>query len=88
MSLKEDTPSPHTRSGYVGVAPKRGKWYAYITYQGKRYHLGTYSNIDDAVKARARAKELVMEDARQLLAEFEASPAFSRLQKPKRGVYV
>lgn len=71
VSLKDDERKPDTRSGYTGVAPKRDKWYAHITYRGRRYHLGTYSNIDDAIKARARAKELVMEDARQLLADFE-----------------
>lgn len=72
MSLKEDERKPDTRSGYTGVSPKRDKWCAYITYRGKRYHLGTYSNIEDAVKARARAKEHVMEDAQKLLADFEA----------------
>ena len=71
MSLKEDEKKTDTLSGYTGVSPKRDKWYAHITYRGKRYNLGTYSNIEDAVKARARAKELVMEDAQQLLVLFE-----------------
>ena len=72
LSLKEDVEKPDTRSGYTGVAPKGDSWYAYITYQGKRYYLGTYSRLEDAVKARARAKELVMEDAQRLLPEYEA----------------
>ena len=72
VSLKEDRRKPDTLSGYTGVSPKRDKWCAHITYRGKRYHLGTYSNLEDAVKARARAKELVMEDALQLLEVFEA----------------
>lgn len=71
LSLKEDTKKPDTLSGYTGVSPKRDKWFARITYRGKRYNLGTYSNIEDAIKARARAKELVMEDAQQLLELFE-----------------
>lgn len=71
LSLKEDEKKTDTRSGYTGVSPKRDKWYAHITYRGKRYHLGTYSNMEDAVKARARAKEMVMEDALQLLGDFE-----------------
>ena len=71
QSLKEDAPRSDNLSGYVGVSPKRDKWVAHITYRGKRYHLGTYSNIEDAVKARARAKELVMEDAEKLLEYFE-----------------
>lgn len=72
MSLKEDERKMDTISGFTGVSPKRDKWIAYITYRGKRYNLGTYSNLEDAVKARARAKELVMEDAQQLLAVYEA----------------
>lgn len=71
QSLKEDAPRSDNLSGYVGVSPKRDKWFAHITYRGKRYHLGTFSNIEDAVKARARAKELVMEDAEKLLEYFE-----------------
>lgn len=71
QSLKEDAPSSDNLSGYVGVSPKRDKWYAHITYRGKRYHLGTYSNIEDAIKARVRAKELVMEDAQKLLEYYE-----------------
>ena len=71
MSLKEDEKKADTLSGYTGVSPKRDKWYAHITYRGKRYNLGTYSNIEDALTARARAKELVMEDAQQLLKLFE-----------------
>lgn len=72
MSLREDVKKPGTLSGYTGVSPKRGKWYAHITYRGKRYNLGTYSTLEEAVKARARAKQLVMEDAQLLLADFEA----------------
>lgn len=71
LSLKEDAKSSDNLSGYVGVSPKRDKWFAHITYRGKRYNLGTYSNIEDAVKARARAKELVMEDAEKLLVFYE-----------------
>ena len=71
QSLKEDAPRSDNLSGYVGVSPKRDKWFAHITYRGTRYHLGTYSNIEDAIKARARAKELVMEDAQKLLEYFE-----------------
>ena len=71
LSLKEDEKKIDTLSGYTGVSPKRDKWFAHITYRGKRYHLGTYSNIEDAIKARSRAKELVMEDALQLLEDFE-----------------
>lgn len=72
QSLKETVKNPKSISGYTGVAPKRDKWYAHITYRGKRYYLGTYLRLEDAVKARARAKELVVEDARKLLEDYEA----------------
>ena len=70
-SLKEDVIKSGTRSGYTGVSPKGDKWCAHITYRGRRYHLGTYSHIEDAIKARARAKEMVMEDALELLKAYE-----------------
>ncbi len=69
QSLEERIINPNSASGYVGVQPKRGKWTAYITYKRKVYCLGTYSNIEDAVKARARAKEAVMEDAARIYEE-------------------
>ncbi len=68
-SLAERIMNPNSASGYVGVQPKRGKWFAYINYKGVRYNLGTYSRIEDAVKARARAKEAVMEDATRIYEE-------------------
>ena len=68
MFFKESEKKQDTLSACTGVSPKRGMWY---TYRGIRYNLGTYSNIEGAIKARARAKELVMDDALQLLEDFE-----------------
>lgn len=67
QSMTEKVESTRSVSGYTGVSPKRDKWQAHITYKGVRYSLGCYFNIDDAVKARARVKELVMADAQGLL---------------------
>ncbi len=69
QSMTEVILNPDSASGYVGVQPKRGKWAAYITYKGKTHSLGTFSRIEDAVKARARAKEAVMEDAARIYEE-------------------
>ncbi len=69
QALEEKILNPNSASGYVGVQPKRDKWTAYITYKKKTYNLGTYSNIEDAIKARARAKEAVMEDAARIYEE-------------------
>ena len=66
QSLEDKPISTANQSGYVGVVQKRGKWQAQITYRKKHYILGTYTHLDDAVKARARAKELVMENAAEL----------------------
>lgn len=67
QSMTEKVESSRSVSGYTGVSPKRDKWQAHIKYKGVRYFLGCYSDIEDAVKARARAKELVMADAQGLL---------------------
>ena len=69
--LEDKVESVHSISGYTGVTPKRGKWHAYITYKGKRHSLGCYTNLEDAVKARARGKELVQADALGLLDFYE-----------------
>jgi len=66
QALTERTESGRAASGYTGVSRKRNKWQAYITYKGRRYSLGCYSELEDAVKARARAKEWVREDAKRL----------------------
>ncbi len=67
QSITEKVESTRSVSGYTGVSPKRDKWQAHIKYKGVRYSLGCYSNIEDAVKARARAKEIVIADAKGLL---------------------
>ena len=56
QALEEKVESVHSVSGYTGVTPKRGKWQAYITYKGKHYSLGYYTNLEDAVKARKQAE--------------------------------
>ena len=67
QSLTEKVENPLSASGYVGVCQKRGKWQAHIKYRGVRYLLGSYEDLGDAVKARAKAKALVMADAQGLL---------------------
>lgn len=52
-AMNSITPNNNT-SGYKGVSwqPTRKQWRAYITIHRKQIHLGTYDNIDDAIKAR------------------------------------
>lgn len=47
-------------SGHTGVYlnQRSGKWVAQITFKGKTYYLGSYSDKHEAVKARERGEEL------------------------------
>ncbi len=72
QSLKEKVVSTRSTSGYVGVTKKRDKWQAYIVYKRQYINLGVYSKLEDAIKARARGKEAVMENAAELLKVYEA----------------
>lgn len=48
-------------SGHTGVQKTRnGNWHAYITVKGHTYHLGTYTDMQQAVFARYQAEELVL----------------------------
>ena len=67
QALADNPRSSRAKSGFTGITEKNGKWRAQISYKGQYYYLGSYSKLEDAVKARARAKELVQEDAMELL---------------------
>ena len=71
QSIGEQVHSTLAQSGYTGVTRKHDKWRAYIRYKGKAFHLGYYAKLEDAVKARARGKELVQMDASGLLDLYE-----------------
>ncbi|MBQ2960400.1 MAG: hypothetical protein IJE09_04165 [Oscillospiraceae bacterium] len=71
MSLEDKVKSERSLSGYTGVVPKRGQWAAQIMYKGKNYYLGTYAELEKAVRARSVAKQLVQEDAAKLLEIYE-----------------
>ena len=46
-------------TGYTGVYKTHdGKWRAGITLKGIRYHLGTYAEMADAIRARQRGEEM------------------------------
>lgn len=53
-------PIKSNTSGVSGVyySSKRGKWHAQITFQGKTHYLGTFDDIDDAIRARKRGEEM------------------------------
>lgn len=51
--------SKSNKSGFKGICwdKSRNKWSADITFKGKRYHLGRFSNLSDAITARKAAEE-------------------------------
>ena len=63
--------SVKAKSGYTGVTLRRGKWMAYVKYKGKMYNLGRYDALEDAVEARTRGKQLVRENAADLLLRYQ-----------------
>lgn len=58
-SIKSKKVWTNNTSGVKGVSyeKKLGKWRAYINFKGNHYHLGVYSKITDAAKARKAAEE-------------------------------
>lgn len=51
--------SKRNSSGCRGVQNFRGKWQAKITFQKKTYHLGTFADKDEAIRARKDAEEKI-----------------------------
>lgn len=88
QSLEEAVVSTRAESGYTGVTKKRGKWQAYIKYKRQQISLGSYSSLEDAVKARARGKELVQMDALGLLDLYEQLHKADPEQPERRAVRV
>lgn len=76
---KSDSPD----TGVRGVTLKRGKYCASITFQKKLYRLGTFSQLEDAVRARKKAECLVQEYAEAYLSEH--SMPIDSIQEDKRG---
>ena len=52
-------------TGYRGVYLIRGKYVAKIVFQKKAYHLGSYTDIADAVRARRDAEDTIFSPAAQ-----------------------
>lgn len=65
-----DKVNKNNTSGYKGVFRKRDRWAACIQYKKKKYYLGSYDRLEDAVEARKEAENRVKEDAGQLLEQF------------------
>jgi len=56
-----DTVRTDNTSGYKGVYRKADRWAARIQYKGKRYFLGTFDKLEDAIQVRKEAEEKIRE---------------------------
>lgn len=54
----------NNKSGVKGVCwdKLKGKWKAFITFQGKRYSLGNYTSLEEAAQARKIAEDRLFGD--------------------------
>lgn len=57
----DKTPTKANKSGVVGVCwdKSRGKWMASIRFKGKKYNLGRFDDIQDAIDARKEAEKKI-----------------------------
>lgn len=47
------------KSGHIGVHKiNENRYQAHIGFQGRRYYLGTYTTLEDAIKARRRGEQM------------------------------
>ena len=55
-NMRNRKPNRHSKSGVKGVYPENGKWRVMINYNRKQYRLGTFSDIQEAIKVRQEAE--------------------------------
>ena len=70
------------KSGFRGVNRNgSGKWRATIGLQGRRYHIGSFDTMEEAVAARLKAEKLLhggfVESYRRYAAQAERDPAWA-----------
>jgi len=68
QSMSKVRTSTSSETGVRGVILKDGKYQAQIYFQKKRYYLGRYIRLEDAVKVRKEAEERIAKYAEQILA--------------------
>lgn len=61
MMIADKRLNKNNTTGCKGICMWRGKYQAYITFKRKRYFLGLYSKMEDAVSVRKKA-EAVLHD--------------------------
>lgn len=58
-AIKSKKVPANNTTGVKGIYFIRGKWVAKIVYQQKAYYMGTYTEFEDAVRARRKAEEII-----------------------------
>ena len=71
--IKDKKLRVNNTSGFCGVTRQNGKWRAFLVYDGKFYSLGTYDDIEEAVRARLEAEARIVK------------PLSGRQQTKRRG---
>jgi len=63
-NMQNQSLSSANKTGYTGVHwyKRVQKYIAYIEFKRKRYHLGYFKNLSQAVRARQRAKLIINKD--------------------------
>lgn len=58
-AISSSKPYRNNKSGYRGVwyDSAHGIYQAYITFKNKKYHLGTFRNLNEAINARQKEAE-------------------------------
>ncbi len=61
--LRANTIRKNNSSGVPGVdwRASKGRWRASICFKGRRYYLGSFEHLEDAVMARKRAEERLVQ---------------------------
>lgn len=81
--LRAKTVRSNNTSGITGVewVTSKQRWRATICFKGKRHYLGSYSNFNDAVKARKQGEEKFHD---QFLREFATRQADKKRQSGRQ----
>lgn len=81
-AIQNTRPGRNNKSGHKGVSARRSGWIAYIDYAGKRYFLGIYPSLGQAVAVRREAETLRLRHATGT--EAEATESFGALIRALR----
>lgn len=67
----------------VGICKSTGKWRARITYNFKKYHLGTFNTREEAIQARLKAEKELYADIIKPKTQRDFGDLFKEFLKPK-----